>query len=674
MFKQKFAIKTLNTILITDATNETLLSNNDKFVFLSLLLDNGYALEIDDLSKFMEIDFSLKNAKDVFDSVKSILGSDVNHYTIMTDFPNQNSNQFGRSLTSYVNHLSIFCKDIPTFLQEDAALYGMKEKGNIKILALSDNIDQEIKKVFYTKVPLSLDHEQFVTYLFENKDSVINDIDPKDIILKEVLARMIAHELTSGVENLSARNAIDILRAIALLSGQPDAKLDEKFRIKSLSNPMRKAIVKSLNEVATIEDLTSKKGLFKKLFKILHVHESRFNKYSKIQALAKKLQTVNNPETNRTHLYNLVNGVWSQKGVEVIINNPSIMIRNLDALLRKYDKSSVLECFSESLTKRDVETKLLLQILEHFRNRDKDSEIRLFKLKGKSNPVLVDKPLKALDAEIIKEVENIIKSELKRQYSKGDAYFENVYIHPDLYKITLPKHLSNQDGIKTVGRGSRYKINVDGNTIRMFVHWKGINDIDLSATLLDSEFNIRENINFRNLSGNYFEHSGDVRSAPKGGSEYIDIYKEKLPKDVKYIGMYVNCYDGEEYDNIKELFGGFMIRKDRLAGKKFEPKTVEEKFSITGGRDFKVLVLFDVESNEVIMINSAMNSGRGSSIVDFDFADHIKSIVEYKYVTVGEVIELHAKNVVDDYSNIDDVNVFDREYGFDVIDINSKMI
>ena len=117
-----------------------------------------------------------------------------------------------------------------------------------------------------------------------------------------------------------------------------------------------------------------------------------------------------------------------------------------------------------------------------------------------------------------------------------------------------------------------------------------------------------------------------------------------------------------------------MIRKDRLAGKKLEPKTVEEKFSITGGRDFKVLVLFDVESNEAIMINSAMNSGRGSSIVDFDFADHIKSIVEYKYVTVGEVIELHAKNVVDDYSNIDDVNVFDREYGFDVIDINSKMI
>ena len=320
--------------------------------------------------------------------------------------------------------------------------------------------------------------------------------------------------------------------------------------------------------------------------------------------------------------------------------------------------------------------------MEHFRNRDKDLDQRMFTAKGKSTPVVVEKELKALEQGVIDKLDAIIKNELKRQYSKSDTYFEKSYIHPSLYKINLPKGLSDQDGMRVVARGSRYKFKAKGDTIRMFVHWKDRCDIDLSAVILDESYSrIHQPINFGTLSGDFWEHSGDVRSAPNGGSEFIDIYLEKLPKGTRYIGMSVNCYSGKDYDDIPELFGGFMIREDRLAGKKFEPKTVEDKFSITGGTNFKLSVLFDVLTNEVVMINSSIPSGSSWSIRDVSFKQIIEGLLNHKTLTVGELLELRSGYVLCEdeqlsmtQQELESVQVFDEDYGFNVLDITSNLL
>lgn len=681
MFKQKFAIKTLNTILITPQTGD-LLTQEDKLVFLGILRDNGYILNKDDLQKFLETDITVNTGREVLETVKTIRGGDVVHQTLLTKFPIQDRDQWGRSLIAFVNHISGFIPQIPTMLQDDVALYQLSEKGNLVSLTLSENIDAQILTMFTSKIPLSLEHEEFIAELYKHKDEIITKVDPKTIVLKEILARQVAMEITLGLETVSAKNAIDVLRAIAIISGEPNAKLDEKFKIKALSNPIRRKVVEVLDKVANIDDLVSKKALFKTLFKLLHVHESKYAKFGNIRALAKELQTVNNPKTSRTELYKLVNGIGTEAGFDIILGNPSLFIRNLDAILRKHDADSVLQLFQMSLHTRDVETKLLLQILEHFRNRDKDVERRTFTAKGKSTPVVVEKGLEALEQDVIDKLDAIIKNELKRQYSKSETYFEKSYIHPSLYKINLPKGLSDQDGMKVVARGSRYKFKGTGDTIRMFVHWKDRCDIDLSAIVLDENYSqVHSSINFGNLSGNFWEHSGDVRSAPSGGSEFIDIYLEKLPKGTRYIGMAVNCYSGKDYDDIPELFGGFMVREDRLAGKKFEPKTVEEKFSITGGTNFKLCVLFDVLTREVIMINSSLESGSCWSIRDVSFKSVIEGVMNHKTLTVGELLELRSRYVLCEdeqlamtQQELESVQKFDEDYGFNVLDITSNLL
>lgn len=680
MFKQKFAIKTLNTILIDNQLLGRCTTKENKLIAVGILRDNGYVLSKTALQELLSLNVSDEQLKEILVTVKEIRGNDVKHKTLITDFPLQNKHQLERSLVAFVNYLSGIIDVIPTMLEDDKELYKLDEIGNVITLNISTNIDNDILELFGTKIPLSLDHEEFITALYSSWDKVLDQVDTSKIVLKEILARHIKHELETYKETISAKTAIDLLRAVALISGEGNAKLDEKFKIKGLTNPIRRKLVETLDRVANIDDLVAKKGLFKTLLKLLHVHESKYEKFTNIRKLAKELQTINNPKTSRTELHKLVSGIGTKEGFDIILGNPSLFIRNLDAILRKHDADSVLELFKMSLQTRDVETKLLLQILEHFRNRDKAVQERMFTPKGKSTPVVVDAPLDAIEDEVIEKLESIIKDELRRQYINTENFFAKTYIHPSLYKINLPKGLSEQDGMKVMSRGSRYKIE-EGDTLRMFVHWKYSTDIDLSAVVMNEDLNSIDEIYYGRLSGDYWEHSGDVRSAPEGGSEFVDIYLDKLPKTARYVSMNVNCYSGMNYDDIPELFGGFMMREDRLAGKKFEAKTVHDKFSITGGVNFKLIFLFDVLTREIIMINSNVESGGGWNINNVSFKSLCKKILEHKYVTVGELLELHSDYVLCEdeqltmsEEEIEKVKVFDKEYGFDVLNITSTMM
>lgn len=685
MFKQKFAIKNMNAILITENTSGTyipVLTAEQKSTVIAILAENGYRLKKDAFIKFATDKINLYTAKDILNAVVDIKGSDVNHAILIGSFPfPPNESQASRSFLAYLNYASQFFNIPNAFLQEDKELYPLTDDVIYTELDIVDSIDETVKSLFKSKIPLSLDNEEFVAKLYETKDDILNSIDPKEIVLKEILARQIAMELVEKEpEYVSARSAIDVLRAIALISGEENAKLDEQFTIKSLSNPLRRSIIAVLDRVANIDDLASKKSLFKRLFKIIHVHEKKNEKYSNIRALATQLQSINNPRTSRTEIHKIVSGIGTKEGFDIIVGNPSLFIRNLDAILRKHDPESVLQLFTESLKTRDVETKLLVQILAHFRNRGEKVEKRLITLKGKSSPVVVEKPLDAMAEDLISKLNDIIVAELKRQYSKKETYIEKAYIDPELYKINIPSSLSDQDGLKMLSRGSRYKIKQDGDILRLFVHWKDYTDIDLSAVTLDENYDSLENIHFRNLSGSFYEHSGDVRSAPNGGSEFIDIHLDKIPKKHRYVLLCINDYNGKAFDDIPELFTGFMIR-DSLTGKNFDARTVVDKFSISGGVGFKYGLMFDVHNREVIMINASKPSSAYDSIYSTEYKSLINEIMNRKYVTVGELLELNTKYVLceDEQLTMSEeelaqVQKFDSDFGTNVIEITSKLL
>lgn len=692
--KQYFAIKSMKAILIEPTLNSDSLTESERIVLLGMIHDCGFSFNESDTRKFISSQITYDKAAEIIQAIEYVVGDHVAHKFLQGSFPIKDPNQLHRSITACMNYLHQYFPDVfHSVLQEDriAAPLQITHYSDPKILTIVDSVDDKLLELFGSKIPLSADNAELVTYLYNTNDQVLSRVDTSLIVLKEVLAYQIKREIESNdIDKItSARSATDILRAIALISGEPNGKLDSPFSIKSIPNKQRRKIVECLDKVATIDDLTINKNLFKRLFKMLHLNTPRFKNFDNINNLAKTLREVNNPKTIRTEIQRIVDGFGSEEGFEYLINNPSVFVRNLDAILRKYDSSEVVNKVIKSFTTNTVNTKILLQALEHFNNRLVKLDTRMFTLKGRSQPVVVDdKPLEPMEFKTVEMLSDIFTEELKRQYKQGSNWFERAYIDPSLYGINIPKNLSEEDGLKLLSRGSRYKLNTGdkGSVIRLFVHWADTCDIDLSAVLYDQEFKIIDDrdarINFGNLHGPFYEHSGDVRYAPDGGSEFIDIELDKIPTSTRYIVMVVNNYSGDCYDGVNELFAGFMIRKDRLLGKAFEPRTVEDKFSIRGGSNIKQLFAYDVSTDEIIMINASSTTRDAYSVSEMDNENQLlKSIIERKCVSVGKLIELHSDYVLceDEQLTLSDeekskTTFFNTDYGLDVLNITTNMM
>ncbi|KKK69854.1 hypothetical protein LCGC14_2929850, partial [marine sediment metagenome] len=120
--------------------------------------------------------------------------------------------------------------------------------------------------------------------------------------------------------------------------------------------------------------------------------------------------------------------------------------------------------------------------------------------------------------------------------------------------------------LKTVARGSKYNL-PEGDTIRLFIWWKdGLAraDLDLSAMFLDDDYNCKEQISYTKLKNKNIGavHSGDITSAPKGASEFIDIsIKKCLDKNIRYVMMSVSSYTQQPFYDLPECFAGIMTRQ-----------------------------------------------------------------------------------------------------------------
>ena len=97
------------------------------------------------------------------------------------------------------------------------------------------------------------------------------------------------------------------------------------------------------------------------------------------------------------------------------------------------------------------------------------------------------------------------------------------------------------------------------------------------------------------------KHSGDVRSAPKGASEYIDMSINNLiANDVKYVSFVINSFSEELFSELPECFAGFMSREDIKSGEVYEPKTVINKSDIASNSYQVIPMILDVENREMI--------------------------------------------------------------------------
>jgi hypothetical protein len=148
--------------------------------------------------------------------------------------------------------------------------------------------------------------------------------------------------------------------------------------------------------------------------------------------------------------------------------------------------------------------------------------------------------------------------------------------------------------------------------LRFFVWWKNgrsRTDIDLSASLFDSEFRYKDVLSYYNLKNFGGAHSGDIVDAPDGASEFIDVELARLTAaGVRYVVMTLHSYTCQPYAELPECFAGWMSRRDADSGEIFEPRTVQDRLDLTAQTMQAIPLIIDVDDRSVIWCDLAVKN------------------------------------------------------------------
>ncbi len=264
-----------------------------------------------------------------------------------------------------------------------------------------------------------------------------------------------------------------------------------------------------------------------------------------------------------------------------------------------------------------VSTPVLLQAHSHFKNISVKMEkgSREIMPKGGLSRIFLQTGKSArFDEKACEKVVQAIESALIERFSKLPA-LGTVYVDPYLQKQNVPfAQRSASKTLRTVARGSRFPVDTSTNILRMFLWWKDANkkseysygtDIDLAVRLLDKDYKALADCSYWNLRDMGMTHSGDIRSAPEGACEFIDVDLTKIREDAAYICVNINSFSGEPYCDLPECFGGWMARSgDAQEGDIFDARTVKDKVDLASDSTNIIPMIFDVKNKEMIWVDT----------------------------------------------------------------------
>ncbi|ASZ69282.1 hypothetical protein BK721_04070 [Bacillus thuringiensis serovar nigeriensis] len=260
----------------------------------------------------------------------------------------------------------------------------------------------------------------------------------------------------------------------------------------------------------------------------------------------------------------------------------------------------------------NVSTPVLLQLTAHFKHRNDKNEFRTFFPKGNvAKAIGIENTLPFISEDICLMIVKMCEDTLKNRFAELPS-LGKVFLDEQLKNHLVPfSQRSASKALRTLSRGSKVDL-PEGDTIRFFLWWKegyvngqhtGRVDIDLSAAMYDEDWQYKEHVSFTNLRSKNFKayHSGDITSAPKGASEFIDF---DIPSVLKYGGRYVVMtllsYTDQPYKDLPECFTGWMVRQYPGSGEIFEPSTVQDKVDITADTQISIPVILDLKERKLI--------------------------------------------------------------------------
>ncbi|WP_339298626.1 TerD family protein [Paenibacillus sp. FSL R5-0623] len=625
-----------NTIYLRRANKLTIESNEGKQqlpkAHLATALKNIEALGYTFSDELMQAMRQL--SKEQFEAVyiqlvadlRVMVGAHVKYTPMYAGFPMQvmqadEAELYLNAIIHYLTHLNVVYPD-----QKSVERMPLLEKTDLKVIGLGNQqaFQTLIRQIIEAKGSISETDKADIDTVLEHADP--EDVDallPAEIPFKEnvgfVVASLLKHE-KANIDRIGPyfKTASDVLRlAVAWSNG--DVSLATASPFRKFKRRERRLLLGLLEQCGSItEDMLRYKDRWIRLGEILHPSEyklryPRCDKAFDILRNNKPYSTFN----GSVELAFQYRNVWSL--IDLLSQRPGEFARRLDHLLRMTeDEVYVLLAFGEVL--EQVSTPVLLQVRQHFAQRNEPQDLRVFFPKGNvAKAFAVPNELPEIDEVTCQNVVQLCEKALVERFANL-APLGKTYVDPQLHDYLVPfSQRSASKALHTIVRGSRVPM-AEGDTIRFFNWWKegdvngqstGRVDIDLSAVMYDKDWNYVEHISYTNLrSLNYKAvHSGDIVTAPNGASEFIDLH---IPSIVAYGGRYVVAtllsFTSHPYCDLPECFVGWMMRKKPGSGEIFEPSTVANKIDITADTQIAIPVIMDLVERTVIWTDLALTS------------------------------------------------------------------
>ena len=460
-------------------------------------------------------------------------------------------------------------------------------------------------------------------------DTLMHDIDftselmdrmkPKHIPCKENLALYVSRIISRPEWREQAcfrdfKSSTDVLRLAAAMSDQ-DVSLSKAPKFRNFKRGERRQLLELLEHTDKNEGFALRPEEFKRLGERLHPGDYSYI-FKDDYEIFTKIRNGVKIETYNSKLQELM-----KKPVNVdllsshLMMRPGMFARNLDFALRNCSNAQQMEnvLFRFISVCKSIEPRVLVQLINHFRNRNNPVHLATGKANGAVSKAL-ERDIEPLSEDICKRVARDIFNQLWQVLRAEDTEPKSVYIDPDCHcnKLIFPDNPRQvTSAMRAAACGSRTNL-PDGNVLRAFLYWKGNDgpdlwdgiDLDLSVVFYGEEkakFVYYANPKDETLGA---IHSGDRRCSGKNGAvEYVDFdIKKCLQNGFRYAALTVESYSGEKFSEMESAFCGVMVR-DGKTGEQFEPATVKDRFALTTDSDQLVMVVIDLMSREVIMVD-----------------------------------------------------------------------
>jgi len=567
---------------------------------------------------------------DILPQLKKMVGADVKYEPMYPNFPKQvmEASDCELFINAIVHYLT-FGKLLPQYEKEARFPLITFKTHTILDVGSTEDFLEMTKNIIGAKTSISQEDKDDYKVIFEKTPTMI--VLPEKIYMKENLAfisNLYMQKHPDDIDGLKEyyKTATDVLRlAVAMSDGDISLSTDTKYR--NFTRKERRFLLELLentNKRNIKEDMLRHKQKWLRLGEKLHPgdYKNQFSfALSGFQALREneKIETFNSKVEKLLKICknkNLFDFTCFMNLLNLLKTRPAELTRRLNELM-SIDIFTTTNFFVTNKIAESMETPMLLQLYGYLKNRNEKllGKYRVFFPKAITSKAFVkenklNKIAKAVQVELFHNIEQTMIKKYKEK-----SPLENIYIDPTLEGYLIPfSQRSANKALKTIVRGSNFKLRNDTQIVRSFVYWKNGTtdyendriDLDLSAAMFDNDWKNIGSVSYRALRNNYAIHSGDITNAPNGASEFIDINLNDVPKNVRYIVFNVFSYTRQTYDNMPIAFTGFMERNETgQKGEIFEPSFVKNKFDLNGDTAYNIPFILDCKERKYIWADLA---------------------------------------------------------------------